>query len=52
MDDASAKLIAEKGVWLSTQPLPEGLRLGFPEGSLQRAKADEVWPFLTIRQSW
>jgi imidazolonepropionase-like amidohydrolase len=44
MDDATAKLIAEKGVWLSLQPLPEGLRLGFPEGSVQRAKADEVWP--------
>ena len=44
MDDATAKLIADKGVWLSMQPLPEGLRLGFPEGSVQRAKADEVWP--------
>ncbi|MBR0859284.1 metal-dependent hydrolase family protein [Bradyrhizobium liaoningense] len=44
MDDATAKLIAEKGVWLSTQPLPEALRQGFPVGSVQRAKADEVWP--------
>jgi imidazolonepropionase-like amidohydrolase len=44
MDEATAKLMAEKGVWLSAQPLPEGLRLGFPEGSVQRAKADEVWP--------
>ncbi|MCP4619025.1 MAG: amidohydrolase family protein [Bradyrhizobium sp.] len=44
MDEATAKLIAEKGVWLSTQPLPEDLRLGFPVGSVQRAKADEVWP--------
>jgi len=44
MDDATAKLMAEKGIWLSTQPLPEELRLGFPEGSVQRAKADEVWP--------
>lgn len=44
MDEATAKLIAEKGVWLSTQPLPEGLREGFPVGSVQRAKADEVWP--------
>jgi imidazolonepropionase-like amidohydrolase len=44
MDEATAQLIAEKGVWLSTQPLPEGLRLGFPVGSVQRAKADEVWP--------
>ncbi|MCP3476197.1 amidohydrolase family protein [Bradyrhizobium sp. CCGUVB1N3] len=44
MDDATAKLIAEKGIWLSTQPLPEALRQGFPVGSVQRAKADEVWP--------
>jgi imidazolonepropionase-like amidohydrolase len=44
MDEASAKLIAEKGIWLSLQPLPEALRLGFPEGSVQRAKAEEVWP--------
>src|SRR5262245_63871510 len=44
MDEATAKLMAEKGIWLSTQPLPEGLRLGFPEGSVQRAKAEEVWP--------
>jgi imidazolonepropionase-like amidohydrolase len=44
MDETTAKLIAEKGVWLSLQPLPEGLRLGFPVGSVQRAKADEVWP--------
>src|SRR5499426_552590 len=44
MDEATAKLIAEKGVWLSPQPLPEDLKLGFPVGSVQRAKADEVWP--------
>jgi imidazolonepropionase-like amidohydrolase len=44
MDEATAKLMAEKGIWLSVQPLPEGLRLGFPVGSIQRAKADEVWP--------
>jgi imidazolonepropionase-like amidohydrolase len=44
MDDATARLIAEKGVWLSLQPLPEEMRTGLPEGSVQRAKADEVWP--------
>jgi imidazolonepropionase-like amidohydrolase len=44
MDEATAQLIAEKGVWLSMQPLPEEMRLGLPEGSVQRAKADEVWP--------
>jgi imidazolonepropionase-like amidohydrolase len=44
MDEATARLIADNGVWLSTQPLPEALRQGFPPGSVQRAKADEVWP--------
>ncbi|WP_029659696.1 MULTISPECIES: amidohydrolase family protein [unclassified Afipia] len=44
MDEATAKLLAEKGIWVSMQPLPEALRLGFPVGSVQRAKADEVWP--------
>jgi len=44
MDEATARLIAEKGVWLSLQPLPDELRQGFPEGSVERAKADEVWP--------
>jgi imidazolonepropionase-like amidohydrolase len=44
MDEATAKLIAEKGIWLSAQPLPEDLKLGFPVGSVQRAKAEEVWP--------
>lgn len=44
MDEETAKLIADKGIWLSLQPLPELLRQGFPEGSVQRAKADEVWP--------
>ena len=44
MDEATAKLIADKGVWLSTQPLPEEMRTGLAAGSVQRAKADEVWP--------
>lgn len=44
MDEATAKLIAEKGIWLSLQPLPEELKQGFPVGSVERAKADEVWP--------
>jgi imidazolonepropionase-like amidohydrolase len=43
MDDATAKLIASKGVWLSLQPIPKELVQGFPVGSVQRAKADEVW---------
>jgi imidazolonepropionase-like amidohydrolase len=44
MDEATARLIAEKGVWLSLQPLPEELRQGFPVGSVQRTKADEIFP--------
>src|SRR5215207_7581051 len=44
MDEATAQLIAEKGVWLSLQPLPEEMRQNLREGSVERAKADEVWP--------
>ncbi len=44
MDEETAMLIAEKGIWLSLQPLPEELRQGFPVGSVQRDKADKVWP--------
>ena len=44
MDEATARLLAEKGVWLSLQPLPEEMRTGLPEGSVQREKAEEVWP--------
>jgi imidazolonepropionase-like amidohydrolase len=43
-DEATAKLIADKGIWLSLQPLADELRTGFPEGSVQREKADEVFP--------
>jgi imidazolonepropionase-like amidohydrolase len=43
MDDATAKLIAERGVWLSTQPLPQELANAFPPGSQQRAKMAEVF---------
>lgn len=43
MDEATAKLIAEKDAWLSLQPLPDQLRQGFPVGSFERAKADEVF---------
>ncbi len=44
MDEATARLIAEKGIWLSLQPLPELMRTGLREGSVERAKAEEVWP--------
>ncbi|KRA83257.1 hydrolase [Altererythrobacter sp. Root672] len=44
MTEPTAQLIAQKGIWLSLQPLPEALREGFPVGSVQRQGADEVWP--------
>src|SRR6516162_4536794 len=43
MDEATAKLMAEKGVWLSAQPIPGEMRESFPAGSSQRAKFDEAW---------
>ena len=39
MDEATAKLIAERGIWLSIQPFPDELANAFPPGSQQRAKA-------------
>jgi len=42
MDEASAKLIAERGVWLSIQPFPAEMADAFPPGSEQRAKFAEV----------
>src|SRR6476620_11209582 len=42
MDEATAKLIGEKGIWLSTQPFPEELGAAFPPESEQRAKFNEV----------
>src|SRR5262245_51906275 len=42
MDEAAAKLIAERGVWLSIQPFPDELADAFPPGSEQRAKFTEV----------
>lgn len=43
MDEDTARLIAQKGVWLSIQPFPDELAAAFPPGSLERAKADEVF---------
>ena len=42
MDEATAKLIAERGIWLSIQPFPDELADAFPPGSTERAKAQEV----------
>ena len=43
MDEESAKLIAENGIWLSTQAFPDELADAFPPGSFERAKAMEVF---------
>jgi imidazolonepropionase-like amidohydrolase len=43
MDEATARLIADRGVWLSIQPFPDELADAFPPGSQQRAKAFEVF---------
>jgi imidazolonepropionase-like amidohydrolase len=48
MDEATAKLIAERGVWLSIQPLPDELADAFPPGSQQRAKAAEAFAGMDI----
>ncbi|HEX7980090.1 MAG TPA: amidohydrolase family protein [Gemmatimonadaceae bacterium] len=42
MDEATARLIAERGVWLSIQPFPEEMADAFPPGSEERAKFSEV----------
>ena len=42
MDEATAKLIAVKHIWLSTQPLPPELADVFPPGSSERVKFQEV----------
>jgi imidazolonepropionase-like amidohydrolase len=36
-------VIADKGIWLSTQAFPDELANAFPPGSLERAKALEVF---------
>lgn len=42
MDEATAKLMAEKGVWLSIQPFPAEFENLFPPGSEEREKFKEV----------
>jgi imidazolonepropionase-like amidohydrolase len=43
MDEPTAKLIAEKGIWLSTQAFPDEMAEAFPPGSLERYKSLEVF---------
>ncbi len=42
MDDATAKLMADKGIWLSIQPLPDELLQAFPVGSSEHTRGLEV----------
>jgi len=42
MDEATAKLMADKKIWLSTQPFPPEMADVFPPGSSERAKFEEV----------
>jgi imidazolonepropionase-like amidohydrolase len=42
MDDSTARLMAERGIWLSIQPFPKEIADAFPPGSQERAKAQEV----------
>lgn len=43
MDEATAKLMAEKSIWLSTQAFPEELGNAFPPGSFEREKFKQVY---------
>jgi imidazolonepropionase-like amidohydrolase len=42
MDEATAKLLADRGIWLSTQPFPDDIVDVYPPGSVERAKAQAV----------
>jgi imidazolonepropionase-like amidohydrolase len=42
MDEASARLMAERGIWLSIQPFPDEMADAFPRGSQEWEKAQEV----------
>ncbi|PTN55915.1 hydrolase [Stenotrophomonas panacihumi] len=43
MDDATAQMMANHNIWLSTQPFPPELANAFPPGSDEYAKAQEVF---------
>ncbi|MGA9523019.1 MAG: amidohydrolase family protein [Myxococcaceae bacterium] len=42
MDEATARLMAKRGIWLSIQPFPEEMANAFPPESDERAKFQEV----------
>lgn len=43
MDQQTAQLMADKGIWLSTQAFPDELADAFPPGSAEREKAHVVF---------
>lgn len=43
MDEPTARLIAEQGIWLSIQTFPDEMADAFPPGSQERAKAFTVF---------
>jgi imidazolonepropionase-like amidohydrolase len=43
MDEATAQLMAERGIWLSIQPFPDEMANAFPPGSQEHAKALQVF---------
>jgi len=42
LDDATAKLLADKGIWLSIQPFPDEMATVFPQGSFEWVKAQMI----------
>jgi len=42
MDESTAKMMAERNIWLSIQPFPDEIADVFPPGSEERSKAKEV----------
>jgi imidazolonepropionase-like amidohydrolase len=43
LDEGTAKLMAEKGIWWSLQPFMDDGRSAFPKGSPNRAKQEQMW---------
>jgi len=43
MDEATARLMAEKGIWLSMQVFPDEMANAFPPGSFEHEKAMQVF---------
>src|SRR5262245_45504203 len=43
MDESTARLMGERGIWLSMQPFPDEMADAFPPGSVEREKAYEVF---------